>query len=418
MTWTRQQHFNHKLHNSDGQQQGNPLHQEPFTGFRQANPLVAMSAAAMLATNRPLLEQTVTNLLQSIKDIPTDIDWLQFQTGVARYAANQTPPENPDYPTLATVGRVSLLDAGGEGAPIVLIPSMVNKGYVLDLHPGSSLTGHLRDQGFRVLLIDWGIPTEDNILTLSEVLAEHLEPLLNHAIQQFGPVSLFGYCMGGLLALAATVRLNTPNPRSPLTAHRPPINRLALAAMPWDFSATTSAQHMQFAKPFLEPWLNPTPSTAPLIPNPKSLIPPEVMSHYFWSLDPWSPIRRLMAYGRETDPARLTQMTALEDWLNDGLPLDGPVAREMLLDWYADNTPLKGLWKVNDTPILPQNINCPLWVCITQNDILVPTASSLPFLAQTKGAQVVMSDTGHVGLVCGRRAKERLYDPLTIWLKS
>jgi poly(3-hydroxyalkanoate) synthetase len=280
---------------------------------------------------------------------------------------------------------------------------MVNKGYILDLHPGSSLTEHLRGQGFRVLLIDWGIPTPENVLTLSEVIADHLEPLLQHAIDHFGPVTLFGYCMGGLLALAATVRLNAQAPGS--------IAKLAVAAMPWDFSATTSASHMQWAKPMLEPWLTP----ADGIP---AIIPPEVMSHYFWSLDPWSPIRRLMAYGRETDPARLAQMTALEDWLNDGLPLDGPVAREMLLDWYADNTPLKGLWKVHETPILPQNINCPLWVCITQNDILVPTASSLPFIGQTKNASVVMSDTGHVGLVCGRRAKERLYDPLTLWLKS
>ena len=84
----------------------------------------------------------------------------------------------------------------------------------------------------------------------------------------------------------------------------------------------------------------------------------------------------------------------------------------------VDNAPLKGQWHVDGVPILPANINAPLWVCITQNDILVPTASSLPFIGQAKGAQVVMSDTGHVGLVCGRRAKERLYDPFTYWLKT
>lgn len=373
------------------------------TPARQAGPLAAMSTAAMLATNRPLLEQTLQNLMQQVEQIPTDINWQEFQSGIARYAANTAPPHNPDYPILATSNRTTLLDAGGEGPVVVLIPSMVNKGYILDLTPSHSLTEHLRNSGFHVLLVDWGIPTTETIQTLSETITDGLEPLLHIAIEKFGPITLFGYCMGGLLALAAAVRLNTQTPGS--------VNKLAVAAMPWDFSTTTSSQHMQWAKPMLEPWLTP----ADGIPT---LIPPEVMSHYFWSLDPWSPIRRLMAYGRETNPERLVQMTALEDWLNDGLPLDGPVAREMLLDWYASNTPLKGEWLIGGTPILPQNINCPLWVCITQNDILVPTASSLPFLAQTKGAQVVMSDTGHVGLVCGRRAKERLYDPLTLWLKS
>ncbi len=371
-----------------------------------------MSTAALLATNRPLLEQTLQNLMQQVEQIPTDINWPEFQAGLARYTANTTPPSSPDYPVISTSGRTTLLDAGGVGPSIVLIPSMVNKGYILDLCPGHSLTEHLRAQGFHVLLIDWGTPTPETVQSLSDTITNGLEPLLKNAHTHFGPLSLFGYCMGGLLALAATVRINS-NTQTP----KHPVTKLALAAMPWDFSATTSAQHMQLAKPFLEPWLTPPQNQTPDTRH-QTLIPPEVMSHYFWSLDPWSPIRRLMAYGREADPNRLIQMTALEDWLNDGLPLDGPIAREMLIDWYTDNTPLKGEWQVGGTPILPQNINCPLWVCITQNDILVPTASSLPFLAQTKGAQVVMSDTGHVGLVCGRRAKERLYTPLTAWLKS
>lgn len=369
-----------------------------------------MSAAAMFASNRPLLEAAVQQLQQGLLQVPADIDMLQFQAGVQRYATMQTAAPQPEYPVISTVGRTTLRDAGAinpenPGPPVVLVPSMVNKGYVLDLHPGSSLVAHLRNSGFHVLIIDWGTPTPENVLTLDQVISGHLEPLLHTAIRQFGPVSLFGYCMGGLLALAATVRLNTPQPLNPSIPQ--PVTRLAVAAMPWDFATTTSAQHMQMARPMLEPWL-----------KENSLVPPDVMSHYFWSLDPWSPIRRLMAYGRELNPERLAQMTALEDWLNDGLPLDGPVAREMLLDWYVDNTPMKGAWTIGGTPILPANINCPLWVCITQNDILVPTASSLPFIGQARNAQVVMSDTGHVGLVCGRRAKERLYDPLTAWLKS
>lgn len=370
---------------------------------RQASPLAAMSAAAMLAGNRPVLEQTLAAIQQAmaslLTNIPTDIDWPAFQQGTLRYAANTAVPAQAHYPMLATTTRVSLLDAGGTGQPVVLIPSMVNRGYVLDLSPGHSLVEHLRNEGFHVLLIDWGTPTPDSALTLESIIADHLEPLLTKAYQQYGPLTLFGYCMGGLLATAAAVRLNTAAPGT--------VTKLAVAAMPWDFTATVSASHMQTAKPLLEPWLTEA-----------SVVPPEIMAHYFWSLDPWSPIRRLMAYGRETDPTRLTHMTALEDWLNDGLPLDGPVAREMLLDWYIDNAPARGTWHIRGTPINPANAGCPLWVCITQNDLLVPTASSLPFLAQTRGAQVVMSDTGHIGLVCGRRAKERLYTPLTHWLNS
>jgi polyhydroxyalkanoate synthase len=362
-----------------------------------------MSAAAMAAQmntlNKPLLEQAFQQIHQSMDQLPADIDWLQFQAGVSRYASAQTTAAPTIYPTIATAGRVTLQNAGGEGPPVLIIPSMVNKGYVLDLHPGFSLVEHLRKSGFTVLLIDWGTPDATNSQSLTSIITESLEPLILKAHKEFGPLSLFGYCMGGLLALAATVRLNT--------AATPPIHRLSIAAMPWDFSASTTSQHIQWARPVLEPYLGTT-----------GVIPPEIMSQYFWSLDPWGPIRRLMAYGKEIDPARLAHLTALEDWLNDGLPLDGPIAKEMLFDWYGSNLPMKGQWKVGETLILPQNINCPLWVCVTQKDVLVPLNSSLPFLGQTKGAQVVMADTGHVGLVCGRRAQTTFYDPLTTWLKS
>jgi polyhydroxyalkanoate synthase len=150
----------------------------------------------------------------------------------------------------------------------------------------------------------------------------------------------------------------------------------------------------------------------------QQVIPPEAMQQYFWLLDPWSPVRRLMAYGKETNPGKLAYMTALERWLWDGLGLDGPIAREMLFELYADNRPMRGQWVIGGTAITPGALTMPLWVAITQKDVLVPPASSLPVLGQAKGASVVTADTGHVGLVCGRRAKAAFYDPLTAWLKG
>ncbi len=358
--------------------------------------------AAFMAANKPLMEQAAQHLMREMEKVPADIDLMQFQAGVARYASQNVRPEREEYPEIARVGRMCLRDAGGTGAPVVLVPSMVNRGYILDLHPEVSLVAHLRAQGLRVLLVDWGVPTAEEVLTLEQVIADGLEPMIQVAVTQLGPVALFGYCMGGLLALAAAVRLNASE--ADMGVNRP-ISKLAVAAMPWDFSQTVSAQHMQMAKPFLEPWL-----------QANTLVPPEVMAHYFWSLDPWGPIRRTMAYARELRDDRLAQMTALEDWLGDGLALDGPVAREMLLEWYGTNTPLNGQWVLRGVPILPAKIAAPLWVCITQKDILVPAASSLPFIGQAKGAQVVMAETGHVGLVAGRRSREMLYEPLSAWL--
>jgi poly(3-hydroxyalkanoate) synthetase len=124
------------------------------------------------------------------------------------------------------------------------------------------------------------------------------------------------------------------------------VGKLAVAAMPWDFTQTTSHAHMQGA----ESWLRPVLAA-------QNVLEPSHIAAYFWSLDPWGPIRRIMAYGTEADPARLAHLTALEDWLADGLALDGPIAEEMLLNWYGSNTPLKGQWQVRypHNPTKPSN---------------------------------------------------------------
>ncbi len=376
-------------------------------------PLPAMTAAALLASNKALLAgsaqaaiaQLQETLRTQLNQVPDDIDWLAFQAGAAKYAAMPLRHQRPTYPVLAygraQAARVSLLDAGGTGPTVVLVPSMVNRGYVLDLGPGTSLTEHLRTAGHRVLLVDWGDPAAQPSapLSLNAVVTEGLEPLLQAAagLAQ-GPVAVVGYCMGGLLAVAAAARLG-----------RAVVGKLAVAAMPWDFTHTASHTHMAQTAQWLRPLLQAAPTLAP-----------EPMAQYFWSLDPWGPIRRIMAYGLETDPTRLEHLTRLEDWLADGLALDSPIAEEMLLGWYAENTAFKGQWVVGGTPILPQSLAMPLHITLTQTDILVPLNASLPFIGQiggqTHGATVHMAQTGHVSLVAGRRAKAQFYEPLVGWL--
>ena len=47
-----------------------------------------------------------------------------------------------------------------QAPPLLIVYSLVSKSYILDLVPGNSFVEHLRDDGFDVFMIDWGIPTE------------------------------------------------------------------------------------------------------------------------------------------------------------------------------------------------------------------------------------------------------------------
>ena len=44
--------------------------------------------------------------------------------------------------------------------PLLIVTSLVSRSYILDLLPGSSAVEFLRDRGFDVFMLDWGIPDE------------------------------------------------------------------------------------------------------------------------------------------------------------------------------------------------------------------------------------------------------------------
>ena len=59
--------------------------------------------------------------------------------------------------------------------PVLLVPSMINRHYVLDLMPGKSLVEYLVGQGHDVFCIDWGTPgPEDRFLGFDEIVDGYL----------------------------------------------------------------------------------------------------------------------------------------------------------------------------------------------------------------------------------------------------
>ena len=59
--------------------------------------------------------------------------------------------------------------------PVLLVPSLINRHYVLDLMPGKSFAEYLVGRGHDVYIIDWGTPgPEDRHLTFDDICDGYL----------------------------------------------------------------------------------------------------------------------------------------------------------------------------------------------------------------------------------------------------
>ena len=319
--------------------------------------------------------------------------------GIAAYRRHPWQRGLTDPPAVWTCGDMRLLDygLGGAGAlPVLFVPSLVNRAYVLDLAPERSLVRWLAMQGTRPLLLDWGWPGDaERQLTLTDVIAGPLE----RAIAAVGaPVVLAGYCMGGLLTLAAALR-------------RPDLVRgLALLAAPWDFHAAGANEAMRLAAmlPVFEPLLAAT-----------GTLPVDSLQALFAMPTPGAIAAKFRAFGQmDQDGTAAREFVALEDWLNDGVPLAAPVAREALAGWYGANTPGSGEWRVGGTRVDPAQLDVPAFVAVPARDRIVPPESALPLARLIPGAVLHQPAAGHIGMVAGPRARDALWQPLLDWLRG
>ena len=249
------------------------------------------------------------------------------------------------------------------------------------------------------MLLDWGWPDEvERGFNLTDVVAGRLERAVAATVAVLGqPVVLAGYCMGGLLAAAAALR------------HPGRVRGLALLATPWDFHAgVDTPERLAALLPRLEPVLGAT-----------GTLPVDAIQALFASVDPGSVAAKYRRFGTaDQDSPAADRFVALEDWLNDGVPLPAPVARGTVGGWYGANTPARGTWLVAGEPVRPGHLRLPCFAAIPDRDRIVPPASALALADAIPGTVVHRPRAGHIGMAAGPRAETALWAPLLAWLRT
>lgn len=321
--------------------------------------------------------------------------------GIAAYRRHPWSRDIESPEAVWSEGETLLRDFGGGGkgaAPVLLVPSLVNRAGILDLSAARSMARYLAGTGLRVLLLDWGWPdAEARTLDLDALITGRLARAIDAAraiASQGGRVTLVGYCMGGLLTTAA----------AQLMPDR--IAGLALLATPWDFHAgVATPPDMTRLLDALEPGMAAS-----------GTMSVDLLQMMFCVADPHAVGDKYRGFGRAAqDSDRARQFVAIEDWLNDGVPLAAPVARQCMRDWYGANAPARGSWRVAGQPILPQTLRLPCFAAIPDRDRIVPPESAMALARAIPGTVIVTPKAGHIGMVAGASAHQALWAPLAAW---
>jgi polyhydroxyalkanoate synthase len=299
--------------------------------------------------------------------------------------------------------RLYRYDAGTNSrhAPILLVMSLVTKPYVFDLRPGSSLVEDLLSAGYDVFLLDWGVPgpvdAYNGIARYTDEYLPRAVEAMNH-IAESEDVTLFGYCLGGLMTLlsvAGNVEM--------------PVRNAVVLATPVklrDLSPMTTLLATGRLRP--EELLDETGNVAASVVKESMQVAKPTSS-----LSTYSNLWRSLA-----DEEALSAHNALIGWSNDHIPFPGRAFLEIATSYIRDGAPLGGTAPVGDRVVSFADVRCPVLSVIGTRDVLVPPEASEPLGALLPNApfDTLALPAGHAGLFVGRRARTECVPSIIKWL--
>lgn len=283
--------------------------------------------------------------------------------------------------------------------PVLLVPSLINRHYVLDLLPERSFARWLLGQGHPLHVIDWGTPgPEDRLLSFDD----YCDGYLGRAVRKVaaaapdGRAHVLGYCLGGTLAAIHT-------------AARPEhVSSLALLAAPIAFARGG----------LMAEWTRGEAFDVRALVDGFGNVPWPLMQLAFHALRPTLGASKVVGLlGRVTDRDAWRTFLALEAWGNDNVSFPGGCYAEYIERLYRQDAFILGALLLSGRPAHPRAIRCPLFTVSFAHDHIVPPACAEAIVAATSSADVraLRLGGGHVGAVVSRRAESELWQPLSRW---
>jgi polyhydroxyalkanoate synthase subunit PhaC len=280
--------------------------------------------------------------------------------------------------------------------PILLVPSLINRWYVLDLLEGSSVAGALSAR-FDTYCLDWGVPNDEDRYLTWDALIRRMRRAVRRVQRDSGAekVALLGYCMGGTLTSIYAA------------LHPESIALLINLAGPIDFS------HGGLLRTMVEPrWFN-----ASAIASAGNMTP-LMMQSGFVALRPTLQLSKWVGFaGNASETEARKFFFALEGWANDNIAFPAAAYETYIRELYQENQLVRGEHWVEGKRADLARIRCPVLTIVAEKDTICPpaAATALNGAVLSPDVQTLSVPGGHVGAVVGARARDELYPRMIDW---
>ena len=266
--------------------------------------------------------------------------------------------------------------------PILIVPSLINRHYVLDLLPGKSFIEFLVGRGHDVYCMDWGTPgDEDRYLEFDDVCDRYLGRALRFTARSAGAKSahVLGYCLGGTLAAIHGA------------AYPERFASLVALASPIAFHDTG----------LLSTWTRSKSFDVNELVEAMGNVPWQLMQSAFLMLRPTLPLSKAV---------HVLDKASDDEFLN-GFSFPGACYARYVEELYRKDALVGGSFTLSGKPVKLENITCPTLAITFQHDNIVPPESAAVLLERVgaKDKQRIHLPGGHVGAVVSKKAAATLW---------
>jgi polyhydroxyalkanoate synthase subunit PhaC len=285
--------------------------------------------------------------------------------------------------------------------PLLIVYSLFNRSYILDLQPGNSFVEHLLNAGFDVYLLDFGIPDErDAGNTLDDYADDYLPAAVERVrqVSQDEQVNLLGYCFGGVLSLLyAAHHLDAP------------LRSMTVLTTPADFEQLGQLGDLLGGGLDVETLL-----------DGEGNVPADVILQGFRTLRPTGEITQYVdLWERLWSDEYVAAYQAMTGWATEQIPLPGGVARQ-IVEMVRENPLMTERIVVGGDRVRLSDITVPFLHVLANRDHIIPESAAAPLigLVGSRDKQELRLDAGHVGLLVGKTAAKTTLPTITDFLKQ